>query len=330
MQPRHSRIVIASSSGLPRERVESARNDMPHVELVVVADTRDAIDHALPDAHALIGCPRMCFDAEILRLAGPTLRWIHVPGAGCEEFLIPELVASDIILTNGRIIQGPEVADHALALLLALTRNIHLVLRGRLGDGLRPTDAIMPRPLELHAKTAVVVGVGGIGMLIAERLAACGMHVIGVDQECVPMVRALERWVPSHQLRGVLSQADVVVVSAPSTDATRKMFGVEEFRCMQPTAFFINVCRGALVDTEALTAALAQGRLRAAGLDVTDPEPLPDNHPLRAMPNVIITPHIAGPSDQNRERSFMLIQENIARFVAGQPLLNVVNKQLGY
>lgn len=324
------RILIVTSTGIPSVRVDAFRASVPTADIVSVGDSREAMYTTVAGAHALIGCPRPLFDRALLARARETLRWIHVPGAGCEEFLIPELVASDIVLTNGRIIQGPEVADHALALLLALTRNLHLVLRGHVGHRTRPSDMDMPRPIELRAKVAVVVGVGGIGLLIAERLAACGMRVIGVDQECVPMVRSLERWVPSSQLQDVLPQADVVVVSAPATDATRKMFGAEVFRCMKPAAFFINVCRGALVDTDALTAALAQGRIRAAGLDVTDPEPLPDDHPLRTMANVIITPHIAGPSDQNRERSHALIQENVVRFVHGTPLMNVVNKHLGY
>lgn len=324
------RILLVTSTGVPLEAVERIRASVPNTEIMTVDDSRTGIHAAIAGTHALIGCPRPCFDSKILAAAGPLLRWVHVPGAGCEEFLIPELIESDIVLTNGRIIQGPEVADHALALLLALTRNLHLVLRGRIGHGARPSDADMPRPVELREKTAVVVGVGGIGLLIAERLAACGMSVIGVDQAYVPMVRSLERLVSPQRLREVLPQADVVVVSAPATDATRKMFGAEEFRSMRPASFFINVCRGALVDTGALTDALTRGQVRAAGLDVTDPEPLPHDHPLRAMEHVIITPHIAGPSDQNRARSVALIQENITRFVSGQPLVNVVNKRLGY
>lgn len=327
MPPQHRRIVIASSSGLPRERLESLRGLLAHAELIITGDAYEELRSALRGAHALIGCPRPLFDAALLTCGRKTLEWIHVPGAGCEEFLIPELVESPIVLTNGRIIQGPGVADHALALLLALTRNLHLVLRSaahaRSGEG-------MPRPVELRAKTAVVVGCGGIGMLIAERLTACGARVIGVDQEYVPMIRAFERVVAPSHLHEVLPLADVVIVAAPATGTTRKLFNAGAFRCMRPTAYFVNVCRGALADTDALVDALRTGCIRAAGLDVTDPEPLPDDHPLRSMPNVIVTPHIAGPSDQNRDRSFALIKENVMRFVQDQPLVNVVDKHRGY
>lgn len=284
-------------------------------------DDPDAIRACISGVHALIGCPRACFNAELLQRARPTLRWIHVPGAGCEEFLIPELVATDVILTAGRIIQGPSVADHALALLLALTRNLAYVLRG---------IANPPRPIELRGKGALVVGLGGIGLLVAERLRAFGMRVIGVDPEVVPMLQAVDRVDPPERLYEALGAADIVVVTAPLTPATRRRFSAHEFAAMLPHAIFINVARGRIVDTEALTDALRCGRIRAAGLDVTDPEPLPDDHPLRSMSNVVITPHIAGPSDGNRERSTALIVRNIERYAQGLPLLNVVDKIRGY
>jgi len=144
------------------------------------------------------------------------------------------------------------------------------------------------------------------------------------------MIRSIDRWYVPECLSEVLSLADVVILSVPVTSRTKKMFGAKEFALMKPSAYFVNVCRGAIVDTEALTEALKQGRIKSAGLDVTDPEPLPVDHPLLNMENVVITPHIAGPSDNNRERSAELIRQNIERFVKGFPLINVVNKKLGY
>ncbi|OGQ48001.1 MAG: hypothetical protein A3H42_02255 [Deltaproteobacteria bacterium RIFCSPLOWO2_02_FULL_46_8] len=322
MDNKKPRILIMHSAGFTNEMVEMLRNEMPEADIVTVADNEEEIHGALDGINALIGCPRSLFGAEILKKTKSTLRWIHASGAGCEEFLIPELLESDVVLTNGRVIQGPEVADHALALLLALTRNLHYVLRGKTQD--------IPRPVELRDKTAVIVGVGGVGMLVAERLHASGMRVVGVDAEYLPMVRAVDQWYLPERLHEALALADAVVLCVPVTDRTRKMFGKKAFSAMQPSAYFVNVCRGVVVDTEILTEALRQGKIKAAGLDVTDPEPLPEDHPLYSMPNVIITPHRAGLSDHNRNRSFELVRQNVKRFVKGESLINVVNKQLGY
>lgn len=313
---------MVSSTGLPKQRIEEIRAAVPNAEIIIADDTAESIRAHLDGISAMIGCPRPLFNAELLLKVQDTLRWIHVGGAGCEEFFIPELVESNVVLTNGRVIQGPEVADHALALLLTLTRNIHYVLRGVAQD--------MPRPIELRDKVAVVVGVGGIGMLVAERLHAFGMRVYGVDQQYMPMIRAVDRWYLPERLGEALPLVDAVILCVPVTDTTRKMFGKKEFSAMKPSAYFVNVCRGAIVDTDALTEALAQGTIKAAGLDVTDPEPLPEDHPLRSMQNVVLTPHRAGLSDNNRERGFELIKQNIERFVHGAPLINVVNKILRY
>ena len=316
------RILLVISRGFPHEWADEIDAEMPGAEFVRAADNAEAIDRAVPGVDAMINCPRPLFSAELLRRAGNNLRWIHLGGAGCEEYLIPELVNSPITLTIGKILQGPPVADHAMALLLALTCRLNLVLRGRSHD--------IPRPIELHDKTLIVIGVGGVGMLIAERARAFGMKVIGVDAAYVPMLSIVEAVHPPERLIEVLPEADAVIMAAPRTAASHRMMGGDEFAAMKRSAYFINVSRGATVDTEALVAALRAGALQGAGLDVTDPEPLPDDHPLRHMDNVVITPHIAGLSDHNRRRSFALIKENVQRFAAGRPLFNVVNKELGY
>ncbi len=316
------RIVLCTSTGFPAAQVAEIQAAADGVEIDAVADTRDAIWKAIPGASALIGCPRMIFSDALLAAAGPSLRWMHASGAGCEEFITPGLQAHTLVLTNGRIIQGPEVADHAVALLLAIARNIHAALRGR--------PAKPSRPIELRGKTAAVVGLGGAGLLAAERLHAFGMRVVGVNPQPLPMLSLLDDVVPPDRLREVLPGADAVLMAAPHTPQTDKLFGAAEFALMKPTAIFVNVSRGKTVDTDALTAAVKQGRPGSAGIDVTDPEPLPPDHPLRHMDNVIVTEHQAGLSDHNRRRSFELIKINVARFAAGVPLLNIVDKQLGY
>lgn len=320
--PKDPKIVLAVSSAFPKIEIERLQALAPSARLTPVLDTAAEITPAMREAHALIGCPRNIFSDTLWQTeAAETLRWIHASGAGCEHFITPGLVASDVVLTNGRIIQGPEVSDHAVALLLALTRNLHFALRdGKTG----------PRPLELRRKTVVVVGLGGIGLLLAEKLHVFGMRVIGVNPQPIPMVSFVDAVVPPDQLLNVTADADAVICAAPLTPITRKLFDRSFFRAMKPTASFVNVSRGGLVDTNALIEALDERLLHAAALDVTDPEPLPADHALRRCKDVILTEHQAGLSDHNRQRSFDLIATNLLRFATGKPLLNIVDKALGY
>lgn len=316
------KILVVVSTAFPQERFDALRAAEPSADFVAATDNT-VLDNA-GDINALIGCPRKAFTPELFERAGGTLQWVHGSGAGIEEYLLPEFVVSDIEFTNGKVIQGPEVADHAVALLLALARNLHLILRDDPG---RP----YPRPLELRGKQALVIGLGGIGLSIAERLAAFGMHVSGTfDGIMPPMLSFLDHTFPPERLHEVLPSADAVLVSAPHTVSTDRMFGRDEFALMKNSAFFVAVSRGKLIHTDALVDALRAGEIQAAGLDVTDPEPLPADHPLRSMRNVIITPHIAGLSDNNRGRSMDLVETNIHRFIHGLPLINPVNKRRGY
>lgn len=296
---------------------------LPHADLVMVEDNYQTILNNIEGAHALVGCPRHLFSLEILNKAKSTLRWVHNPGAGIEEFLFDEFVNSDIVFTNGKIIQGPECADHALALLLTLTRRIDLVLKG-------VEKKNIPRPIELHKKKAVVFGLGGIGLSIAQRAFGFGMRVTGVDPQMPVMVNFLEEvHFPANYLK-VCEDADVIFVAAPHTWESQNMFDSRFFKSLKKKPYFVSVSRGSLTHTEDILVAVKEGLLSGAGLDVTNPEPLDANHPLMKLDNVIVTPHIAGLSDFNRERSLEVIKENILRFCAGKPLQNLVNKNYGY
>ncbi len=262
---------------------------------------------------------------EILR-AGSRLRWLQTASAGVETILrSDELVASDVILTNAKILQGPEIADHAFALLLTLTRDIRFF----------NTQVSWNREnrlpiIELRGKTALIIGLGGIGTQIAQRAAAFEMRVLAIDPKDIPMSRDVAYVGKPDELDDLLPQADVVFSSVPHTPASRGMLGKEQFAVMKDGVYVVNVSRGPIIDTEALVAALRSGKVRAAGLDVTDPEPLPDGHPLWSMPNVVITPHIATQSDHSIERRVLLFRDNIARFLENRPLRNVVDKKKGY
>jgi phosphoglycerate dehydrogenase-like enzyme len=184
--------------------------------------------------------------------------------------------------------------------------------------------------IELRGRTALVIGVGGIGTQVAQRAAAFGMRVFAVDPKDAPLHRDLTYVGKPDELDVLLPEADVVFSCVPRTPRTEGMLGRAQFDAMKKGAYVINVSRGAIIDTDALVAALLSGKLAGAGLDVTDPEPLPNGHALWKMDNVIITPHVAGQSDRIGERRMRLYRENIVRFVTGKPLRNVVDKQLGY
>ncbi len=299
---------------------------------VLFVPTKTAADAArdAADADAVIG---YC-SADIVT-AGKRLRWIQVGHAGVEKDLVPELKSSDIVLTNLQRLHGPNVADQAMALLLALTRRLPEEPPPRKDDVFAKVfDFERNRNTgyeELHGKSMLIVGLGGVGTQIARRAEASGMRVMALDpnEKLVkpPFVFSVER---PDKLMERLPQADVVVLACPLTDATRGMFGKKQFQAMKRSAYFINIARGGLVHTGALGDAVKYHQIRGAGLDVTDPERLPLGHPLLEYGNAIVTPHVGGQSPEVRERQWRLFRENVRRFVAGEPLLCVVDKQKGY
>jgi phosphoglycerate dehydrogenase-like enzyme len=306
------------------EAIDDWRKVSNKVKLVEV--TPDTVMKEIGDADALIGTIKPEWVT-----AGKKLKWVQVTSAGVEPVLhmsgSTALRDSDIILTNNQIVQGPEIADHALAMLLALTREIPKWLTLKAEEKWQGT----PRDLyELRGKTAVVIGVGGIGMQISQRAWAFGMTVIGVDPDDIPYSPFVSQVVKPDMLDSVIPQADVVFMSAPHTEKSHKMLGPNQFELMKKDAWFIAVSRGKTYDLNALIKALDSGKLKGAGVDVVDPEPLPAGNALWKFKNVIITPHIAGRSDMDRGRMLGTVQENIRRFADGLPLVNVVDKQKGY
>lgn len=292
----------------------------------IVGATKDTVLKEVADADGFIGD----ITPEIVR-AGKNLRWAAIRSAGVERVLHlsggTDLRDSQIVLTNNQIVQGPEIADHALAMLLSLTRNIPQFIEMRkTGKWVSRREGL----LELRGKTAVIIGVGGIGFQIAQRAWAFGMTVIGVDPEDMPFNPFVQRYVKPDQLNEVIPLADVVFISTPHTEKSHKMMGPAQFELMKKDSYFIAVSRGGIYDLPALVKALDSKRLAGAGVDVTDPEPLPEGNSLWKFDNAIVTPHIAGRSDKDADRMTNTIKENIKRFVDGRPLINVVDKQKGY
>jgi phosphoglycerate dehydrogenase-like enzyme len=316
------KIIVPNASAALLEELRSATPDAR-----IVAVERAKMMDEIGDADGYIG---EITSAEV-RVA-KNLKWVGVMSAGVERVLFPvdgtsDLRDSNIVLTNNKIVQGPEIADHALAMLLMLSRNLYLLYKN---DQQQMWNAHPYHGIELNGKTAVVIGVGGIGTQIALRANAFGMSVIGVDREDKPFLPFVKKFVKPDQLDAVLPEADVVFTSVPDTPQSHKMMGASQFALMKKNSYFIAVSRGGIYDMGGLVKALDEKRLAGAGVDVTDPEPLPKDHPLWKFENAIITPHIAGRSDQDAGRMVGTIQENIRRFVAGKPLINVVDKKKGY
>jgi phosphoglycerate dehydrogenase-like enzyme len=306
--------------GMPPEHIADLQSVSPDARIVSADEA--SLPGEAADADAIFGT----ISPEILHLARK-LKWVQIYSAGVENYLFPEFQSSGVVLTNCKILMGPEIADHAFALLLSLTRELNRIIPTRPSEEWQRSGF---HPVELRGKTAVIVGVGGIGSQIAQRAHAFGMTVIGVDPKDMPLNPYVSRMVYPEQIDTVLPLADVVFISAPHTPKSEGMIGPSQFELMKKGAYFIAVSRGKVYNTDALVKALDSRRLAGAGLDVTNPEPLPKGHALWKFDNVVITPHIAGQSDNVNTRQMELFKENIAHFVKGEQLVNVVDKQKGY
>jgi phosphoglycerate dehydrogenase-like enzyme len=305
---------------MPPAQAQQLQQAFPNLR--IVAASADGWARELADADAVVGSvsPEQFSKAK-------KLKWIHLTSAGVEKAVFPELVKSDVVLTNAKGVYGPQISDHAFALLLTLTRNMnHWRQVQETQEWPRGREGMV----ELAGKTAVVIGVGAIGGNIAQRAHGFGMRVVGVDIRDIPPSNVLEKVVRPDRLHSVLPEADVVFIAAPHTPKTEGMMGADEFNLMKKGSYYISMSRGKITDTAALVKALDEGRLAGAGLDVTDPEPLPKGHSLWKFPNVVITPHISGGSDHLNERQRTLLMENLERFAKGEALRNAVDKAEGF
>lgn len=312
-------ILIITTPAFKKSWIKNLQSSFRKANLVFIDDNRPDIIKAVGNCDAMIGCPRYVFQDEDFR-SFDHLEWIHAGGAGVEEFMKDSLKSSDVIFTNGKIIQGPEVADHAMSLILFFSRNINFIIKGK---------PFINRPIELKNKTSLIFGLGGIGICLAERLNAFGVKIDAITNDFPPILNCLnEVYFNLKDLR--LSKYDIIVSTAPLTYKTKEIFNYSFFNKMAKDTIFINVSRGKLVKTNDLLKNNIFKKFRGIGLDVSEPEPLATKHKLRLQDNVFITPHIAGMSDYNRERGFMLIKENIIRYLNNQELLNTVNKDKEY
>ncbi|SEO87626.1 D-2-hydroxyacid dehydrogenase [Propionispora vibrioides] len=263
-------------------------------------------------------------DIRQLYTAAPQLRWVHALSAGVEDWLFPELVNSSTLLTNSKGIHGIPISEHVLALMLAFTRGLNLLIPQQHHKQWKRV-----RVDEIHEKTIGIVGLGNIGREIAKKAKALGMHVVATKREATTELFVDALYTPDY-LTKMLSICDFVVMSLPLTEETNGMFNLDYFSAMKRTAYFINIARGGVIVEADLITALEQQLIQGAGLDVFAQEPLPDTSPLWNMPNVIITPHLAGLSPSYLDRAIQLFADDLTRFIDNDQILNIVDKQKGY
>jgi phosphoglycerate dehydrogenase-like enzyme len=297
--------------------------------------------HARNEDEALqtIGRADIVFTVEMRRKvleSARQLKWIHSPAAGLGGMLFPAMIEAPVVITNSRGLSAVTIAEHVLSVVLAMFRKLPLIIDGQRSREWTQSAVAADPPLRTIAGSRVlIVGLGAIGIATAERLASLGAEVDAVrrqlDAHRPPYVN---RVVSQDRLKELLPAADVVVLAAPQTAATRRLIGRSELEAMRPGSLLVNVSRGSLVDEPALVRALtappAARTLAGAALDVFEHEPLAADSPLWALPNLLITPHIAGFLPNHWEAVTALFAENLRRFDSGQPLLNVVDKNEGY
>lgn len=277
------------------------------------------------DAEVLLG---FC-SAELIKNAD-RLRWLKHYGSGINHCMYPGIEEKEFIFTNNRHSAGPPIAEHVIAMMMTLARSLSR-FHSNQADGEWQDQGTIDFPMiEVSGKTMLVAGLGGIGTEVARRAAALGMRVVATRRSSRDGPDFVDHVGLSHELMDLAKQANVVVNTLPLTDETRDLFNEEFFNAVKPGAYFISVGRGGSTLTDDLIEALEDGRLAGAGLDVTDPEPLPPDHKLWHLPNVIITPHVASMTDRGFERGWLIIRENLRRYINGEKLLNPVNTELGY
>jgi D-2-hydroxyacid dehydrogenase (NADP+) len=314
-------IRVLVHGGLPPETVEAMRAISPRIEVVTGQQLREQPELIETIEVAFGGVGREQFPRA------RRLRWIQTGGAGVNGLITDAVCQSPVQITNARIHAYP-VTEQLFGLLLMLTRQLHRVVlqqQERHWDG----DPMRQRLGLLAGGTMLILGPGTIGERTAEVARAFGMKVIGLRRRSEPLPY-LDETLQETDRDAAFARADVIANILPLTPATHHYLGAAEFARMKPSALVLNVGRGATIDTEALMAALREGRIAGAGLDVTDPEPLPPEHPLWVMENVIIAPHYGGSHPGYEQHVADVFLENLRRYVAGEPLTSVVDKESGY
>jgi phosphoglycerate dehydrogenase-like enzyme len=312
---------------LPRPFVDELRRDFPQHAFIDVWD-RDSLRQALPEGDAAFAA---FVDRDIVQSL-TRLKWVQAPAVGVGHILSEELIASPIVLTSARGVRARAMAEHVMGMTIALARQLPWLMakqRAHLWalDEIEASGSIRT----LQNRRMGIIGLGAIGLEVAHAASGFGMRVCGIRRRLdEPRPPFVEQIFPPDRLSELLASSDVVVLAAPLTPETRQLINVETLSMMKRGAFLINIGRGKLIDDAAVAAALEDGRLGGAALDVFTREPLDPASPYWDLPNVIVTPHMSGAMEDYWTPLVALFSENLRRFERGEPLLNVVDKNAGY
>lgn len=326
--PDRARIVTATASSVvppPRysaAEIQQIQSQGKDVQITMPAN-REELDRVLPEADVVFGA----LNAEMLAKA-KNLRWLQATEAGMDRVLFPELIKSNVVVTNMARIFAPAVSETAIGMLLSLTRGLNHYYIPQFEKRTWHAERNL---VEVDGMTMGIVGLGGLGSATAMRAHyGFNMRILAIDAKPLAKPIFVDTLREPAWLMEMVPQVDILVNTCPSTKETEGMFNEKVFRSMKKTAYFLGLSRGALVDEAALMSALKEGRIAGAGLDVVRQEPLPATSPLWDCPNLVITCHTSGFAPQRQIRLVGLLAENVRRYSSGLPLMNVVDKQRGY
>ncbi len=294
----------------------------PDAELTV-ADDDETTPELIRRSDIILGWPK----AALLKEA-KNLKWLHLPSAGVENYTNKEIYYNkDILLTNSSGVFGLPIAEHVFAMILSYNRNLQNYAYSKrekkwLGYSFDVKD--------FYGSTMGIIGLGDIGTEVAKRAKAWGANVLAVKRTITEVPEYVDKLYRIEEIDEVLEQSDYIVLALPDTQKTKGIISEERLRKMKPGAFLINIGRGALIDQDALIKALKENWIGGAGLDVTTPEPLPEESPLWELPNLILTPHTSGSSPSNINRRFELFNRNLKLFLQNKPLENIIDFKEGY
>ena len=293
------------------------------VQITIAKSAAEAID-VVEAVEVILGVITPAMFARARKLC-----WVHAITSGADAYLFPEMVTSEVMLTGDKGLVGTHLADHTFALLLSLTRRLARAVQDA-PHSWKNRVAYRAEEFELEGCTMGIVGFGGTGRQIARRAKAFGMKCIAVDCDPVPASDEVPQVWGSDRLDELLGSSDVITSGLPLTPHTRGLFNARAFSLMKSSALYVNVTRGEIMDADALIAAITNGQIAGAGLDVAPHEPLPPDHPLWTTPNVVMTPHTAGASQFRISRNLDRFCRNIAHYRAGEALEGQINKSRGF
>jgi phosphoglycerate dehydrogenase-like enzyme len=321
---RTSQLTVLVTEMFTADHLSGMMEHFPQVRFVQLRQD-GTVPPAASDAEILFRCFMSKDELRRVLDGAPRLRWIHTCTAGFDQLLIPEIQDKQLLVTRSASAYNVPMSEFVMAYILAMAKRIPALVRSQMRHEWRP-----PKPDELTGRTVGIIGAGAIGTQVAQRCAALGMRVIGTKRTPEPLP-CFEVVMPPSGLPVLLAESDYVVLASPLTPETRGMMAEAELRAMKPTAYLLNIARGALIDDEALIRALKEGWIAGACLDAFREEPLPPDSPLWDLENALITPHTSYYSPHGTERGIAAFEANLRRYLDGEPLSDPLkDARLGY